>query len=160
MIIVSDTTPLRYLIEIKAAHILETLYGKIFIPKKVFSELQGVNTPPKVKAWIQTHPNWIEVREADTSLFTPTRNIHEGEREAIALAIELRADAFLSDDGNAIKEALQLNIPTVRLFTILESAAERNLLDLPDAILRFQQLRLSFTHSKISRSKFDPSIDG
>jgi predicted nucleic acid-binding protein len=138
MIIISDTTPLRYLIEIEAAHILETLYGKITIPEKVFSELQGVNTPPKVKAWIQACPTWIEVRKADTSLFTPIRNIHDGEREAIALAIELQADAFLSDDGNAIKEALRLNIPAIRLFTIFESAAERNLIDLPDAIRKMQ----------------------
>jgi predicted nucleic acid-binding protein len=91
-----------------------------------------------VKAWIQARPNWIEVRKADTSLFTPTRKIHDGEREAIALAIELQADAFLCDDGNAIKEALRLNIPTVRLFTILESAAEQNLLDLPEAILKMK----------------------
>ncbi len=138
MIIISDTTPLRYLIEIEAAHILETLYGKITIPEKVFSELQGVNTPPNVTAWIQVCPEWIEVKQADTSLFTPQRNIHDGEREAIALAIELQADAFLSDDGNAIKEALRLNIPTVRLFTILESAAEKKLLDLPEAIQKMR----------------------
>lgn len=127
MIIISDTTPLRYLIEIEAAHILETLYGKITIPEKVFSELQGVNTPPNVTAWIQVCPEWIEVKQADTSLFTPQRNIHDGEREAIALAIELQADAFLSDDGNAIKEALRLNIPTVRLFTILAACRKKRL---------------------------------
>jgi predicted nucleic acid-binding protein len=111
MIIISDTTPLRYLIEIEAAHILETLYGKITIPQKVFDELQGTNTPPKVMAWIQARPIWIEVKQADTSLFTPQRNIQDGEREAISLAIELHADAFLSDDGDAIKEARRLGFP-------------------------------------------------
>jgi predicted nucleic acid-binding protein len=134
MIIVSDTTPLRYLIEIEQAHILEKLYGKITIPQKVFSELQGENTPPKVKEWIQAHPEWIEVKQADTSIFTPQRHIQDGEHEAIALAIELKADAFLSDDGDAIQEARRLNIPTVRLFNILESAAEITLIDLPEAV--------------------------
>lgn len=52
MIIISDTTPLRYLIEIEESHVLETLFGKIVIPQKVFDELQGTNTPPKVMAWI------------------------------------------------------------------------------------------------------------
>lgn len=120
MIIVSDTTPLRYLIEIEQAHILEKLYGKIIIPQKVFNELQGVSTPPKVVGWIMARPGWIEVKKADTSLFTPQINIQDGERQAIALIIELQADALLSDDGDAIKEARRLNIPTVRIFNILQ----------------------------------------
>ncbi len=134
MIVISDTTPLRYLIEIEEVRILETLFGRIIIPQKVSSELQGANTPPKVVAWIQQPPAWLEVRQADTSYFTPRKHIQDGEREAIALAIELKADALLTDDGNAIKEAHRLNLATVRLFTILESAAENNLLDLPEAI--------------------------
>jgi len=35
MIIISDTTPLRYLIEIEAAHILPKLFGKVIIPEKI-----------------------------------------------------------------------------------------------------------------------------
>ena len=139
MIIVSDTTPLRYLIEIEEAHILEIFYGKIIIPPRVFTELQGQNTPQKVMQWIQKSPAWIEVRQADISLFTPQRHIQQGEHEAIALAIELSADALLSDDGDAIKEAQRLNLPTVRLFNILESAAENELLDLPSAITKIRQ---------------------
>jgi predicted nucleic acid-binding protein len=49
MIVVSDTTPLRYLIEIDKAHILEAIFGKIIIPEKVVEELQGLRTPQKVK---------------------------------------------------------------------------------------------------------------
>ena len=79
------------------------------------------------------------MRQADTSLFTPQRHIQQGEHEAIALAIELHADALLADDGDAIKEAQRLNLPTIRLFTILESAAELELLDLPTAIAQMRQ---------------------
>lgn len=134
MIVISDTTPLRYLIEIEEVQILETLFGRIIIPQKVFSELQGTNAPLKVVVWIQQPPSWLEVRQADTSYFTPRKQIQDGEREAIALAVELKADALLTDDVNAIKEAHHLNLTTVRLFTILESAAENNLLDLSEAI--------------------------
>lgn len=144
MIIVSDTTPLRYLIEIDEAHILPALYGKIIIPQKVFDELQGQKTPPKVVTWIQNLPVWLEVQKADLSLFTPHKYIHAGEHEAIALALELNADAFLSDDGNAIKEARRLNILTLRLFNILESAAEDDLLDLLTSI---QKMKLTTFHS-------------
>jgi predicted nucleic acid-binding protein len=139
MIVVSDTTPLRYLIEIEEVQILEKLFGKIIIPQTVFRELQGRHTPPKVTVWIQRPPAWLEVRQADTSRFTPKKHIQDGEREAIALAIELQADAMLTDDGDAIKEARRLNLPTVRLFTILESAAENGLLDLVEAVEKIKR---------------------
>jgi predicted nucleic acid-binding protein len=144
MIVISDTTPLRYLIEIEEVQVLERLFGKIIIPQKVFSELQGINTPLKVIAWIQTLPAWLEVRQADISFFTPRKLIQDGEREAIALAVQLQADALLSDDGDAIKEARRLNLSTIRLFTILESAAENNLLDLAEAVEKMKRTTFRF----------------
>jgi hypothetical protein len=47
-----------------------------------------------------------------------------------------------SSDGNAIREALRLN--TVRLFNILESAAEKNLLDLAEAIQKMKMTSFHF----------------
>ena len=65
MIVISDTTPLRYLIETDLAHILEALFGNVIIPQAVFAELQHAKTPLKVKNWIVSHPAWLEVRQAD-----------------------------------------------------------------------------------------------
>jgi predicted nucleic acid-binding protein len=45
MIVVSNTTPLRYLIEINEVHILEKLFGRVIISEKVRDELQGKKTP-------------------------------------------------------------------------------------------------------------------
>jgi predicted nucleic acid-binding protein len=45
MITVSNTTPLRYLIEIEKVHIIEALFGRVFIPEKVAEELQRPKTP-------------------------------------------------------------------------------------------------------------------
>lgn len=134
MIIVSDTTPLRYLIEIDEVHILETLFGKVIIPEKIAEELQRPKTPQKIKDWMLARPVWLEVRKADISLFTPQKRIHDGEREAFALALELKADAVLLDDRNALTEARRLNLQTIALFTLLEQASARDLLDLPLAV--------------------------
>ncbi|MGE0131731.1 MAG: hypothetical protein AB7U82_26915 [Blastocatellales bacterium] len=71
MIVISDTSPLRYLIETDLVHILEALFGKIIISQAVFDELQRPKTPQKVRDWISNHPIWIEVRQADLSTFTP-----------------------------------------------------------------------------------------
>lgn len=139
MIIVSDTTPLRYLIEIGEVQILATLFGNIIIPPRVFAELQDPNTPQPVREWLQSPPGWLELRRADISLFTPQTKIEDGEREAIALALELQADALLCDDGKAIKEANRLKVPVIRLFNILERAAADNLLDLPAVVAKMKQ---------------------
>ncbi len=139
MIIVSDTTPLRYLVEIEEAHILPQLFGKVIIPEKVSEELNGPKTPQQIKDWIQSPPEWIEIRQADISLFTPKMKIEDGEREALAVALELNATAVLLDDNRAAKEAQRLNLSIVRTYAILERAAERNLLDLPTAIQKIKQ---------------------
>ena len=57
MIIVSDTTPFRYLIEIEAIEILRDLFGLVIIPQAVAEELQQSRTPQKVKDWIQSPPH-------------------------------------------------------------------------------------------------------
>jgi predicted nucleic acid-binding protein len=134
MIIIADTGPIHYLILIDEIEVLHTLAGQVIVPQAVFQELQAAGTPEQVRRWIDSQPDWLEVRQANTSLFTPRKKIGPGETEAIALAIELKADALLIDDGDAIKEAHRLQIPTLRLFNILEEAAKKNLLDLPDAV--------------------------
>lgn len=66
------------------------------------------------------------------------KSLGSGEREAIALAIELEADAILLDDKRAKSEARLRNIRVITILNILEAAAERGLLHLPDAIERLR----------------------
>jgi predicted nucleic acid-binding protein len=139
MIIVADTAPIHYLILIDEIEVLRTLAGGVIVPQAVFQELQAAGAPEQVREWIGSQPDWFEVRQADTSLFTPRKKIGAGETEAIALAIKLKADALLIDDSDAIKEAHQLQIPTLRLFNILEDAAKKNLLDLPQAVEKIKR---------------------
>jgi len=56
-IIISDTTPLRYLIEIEKADVLKHRFSKVFIPAKVADELQGIRTSQKVKDWTRNSVN-------------------------------------------------------------------------------------------------------
>lgn len=59
MIVVSDSTPLHYLILIDEIRILGKLFGQVVIPQAVFDELQHENTPPDVKSWIADAPPWL-----------------------------------------------------------------------------------------------------
>jgi predicted nucleic acid-binding protein len=139
MIIVSDTSPINYLVLIGEIEILQELAGHVIIPQAVYYELQDPHTPQQVKDWIDSAPAWIEVRQADLSFYMSKKNLGAGEREAIALALELRADALLLDDRDGTKEARKQNIPTLSTFGILEEAARKNLLDFGDAVDRLSR---------------------
>lgn len=149
MIVISDTSPINYLILIDVIEILEKLFGSIVIPEAVFTELQHPKTPQPVRDWIANVPSWLEVKQADASLFTPTKRIGDGEREAIALAIELKADAVLIDDRDGTQEARKQSLIAVGTVNVLERAAEKGLLDLPEILDRLSQTSFRLPPSEI-----------
>jgi len=153
MIVVSDTTPLRYLIELEAVHLLETLFSRVVIPQEVANELHGANTPPKVKDWMRACPAWLEVRVVDASGYLPVIEIHAGEREA-ALALELGADGILVDDKDARSEAQRAGLTVIPTLAILKLAARRNLIELPAVMAQLRQ-----TSFRISQKLYDDVIE-
>lgn len=60
-VIVSDTSPIRYLVLIEEAYLLQKLYGSILLPDAVHLELQQPGTPDAVREWAQTPPAWVQV---------------------------------------------------------------------------------------------------
>jgi predicted nucleic acid-binding protein len=61
-LVVSDASPIRYLVEIQAIDALPKLFAKVIIPEHVIAiELQDRRTPTKVKTWAANPPGWIEV---------------------------------------------------------------------------------------------------
>ncbi len=139
MIIIADTTPIHYLRLIGKVEILEKLFGRLIIPQAVFDELHRDSTPQPVKDWIDSQPSWVELKRPLHELDDLSKSLGKGERQAIALAVELKADALLLDDKRAKNEARRRNIPVITLLNTLETAAERGWLDLPDAIVRLRQ---------------------
>jgi predicted nucleic acid-binding protein len=136
MIVVSDTTPLRHLIAIGQVDLLRKVYGAVVVPGAVWAELQAESTPSAVKAWLQGAPDWLRVRRAreplpgDTSL----DNLDDGEREAIRLAVELKADLLLMDEADGRSLALGLGLPVTGTLGLLERADVLGVLaDLPAA---------------------------
>ena len=144
MIIVADTSPVNYPVLIGAIDILKELFGRVIIPQAVLGELQHEKTPTEVKAWIDACPNWLEVRQAGLSLLTPQRELGDGEREVIALAVALNADAVLMDDRDGTKEAHRNNITVFGTFALLDKAAARALLDFPAVLARLAQTTFRF----------------
>src|SRR4051794_1492027 len=99
MIVISDTSPLNYLVLIGHVDVLPVLFGRVVIPPAVVTELSRADTPEPVRRWIASPPAWLEVRGPVNP--DPGVGLGAGENGAIALAIELHSDYLLIDDGEA-----------------------------------------------------------
>jgi len=134
-VVVSDTTPLNYLILIGNIDVLPRIFGKVLVPPAVIRELSHPKTPPIVAKWARSLPEWIEVRAPRSDLHL---GIGPGEDEAIALAIELNHSAILVDDRKAVVAAKSQGLPVFGTLAILDAADARGLLDFEAAIARLQ----------------------
>jgi predicted nucleic acid-binding protein len=61
MIVVSDASPLNYLVLIDAVDILPALFGRVLTPPAVWCELHRDRTPEAVRQWASQPPPWLEV---------------------------------------------------------------------------------------------------
>jgi predicted nucleic acid-binding protein len=133
MIVISDTSPLNYLILIECIDVLPTLYGRVVIPEGVLAELQRDSTPQVVKKWIAARPGWLDVRQARIQANDALSMLGIGERQAISLAQELQAAAIIIDEERGRREARRLGLSVIGILGVLRDAAERKLIELPAA---------------------------
>ncbi|MGH8228357.1 MAG: DUF3368 domain-containing protein [Steroidobacteraceae bacterium] len=136
-VVVSDTSPLHYLILCGADAILARLFDQVVIPPTVFAELQRPNTPPAVQEWMRTLPGWVAVKTPTT--LDQSLNVDAGELEAICLAREIHAAAVLMDDRAGRHAAAQLGVPVIGTLGLLEQAATHGWVDLAQALERLRQ---------------------
>lgn len=139
MIVISDTTPLNYLVLIGEQEALAKLFGQVIIPQAVWAELQAGGAPEAVRVWIAQQPNWLEVRQVNLPTDAALAALDQGEQEAILLAQELRAGLLLMDDKDGRLEAARRQLAVVGTLGVLDKAAESGLLDLSEALARLQQ---------------------
>ena len=138
-VIISNTTPINYLVLIDHIAVLHHLYARIIVPQAVFGELQDEGTPAKVKAWVISHPAWLEVRTVSVPLDASLVFLDVGEREAIRLAPELEADALIIDEPEGREAARRQGLRVIGTLRVLYDAAEAGLCNLEQAYERLQQ---------------------
>jgi len=134
-LIVSDTTPLNYLILTGHIDVLPRLFGKLLVPPAVIHEMRHPKAPAAVAVWTAALPSWIEVKAPHTDLHL---GLGASEDEAISLAVELRDAAILMDDRKARAASESRGLLTIGTVAILDLADEAGLLDFESAISRLQ----------------------
>ena len=81
---------------------LRAIWLALFL--RVFDEFHKSDTPEPVRNWVDSSPSWLQLMQAAPPFIVMIKELGAGEREAIALAKELKADAILIDAA-CVREA-------------------------------------------------------
>lgn len=143
MIVVADTSPINYLVLIGQIGLLKQLYTRTLIPSAVLAELKHPVAPKPVRDWAANVPPWLEILNPKTRIVLP--QLDAGESEAIALAIEVRAEVVLMDDHAGRQEAVRRGLRVAGTLSVLDEADHAGLLIFDDVVaeLRKTSFRLS-----------------
>lgn len=127
-VVVSNTTLIIALALVGRLELLRQLYGEVFIPPSVETEIQAggieaAGAPELASA------AWVRV----VSLKDPRRAVYladldRGEAEAIALAEELKARVLIMDERLGRRHARRLGLPLTGTLGVLIKAKQQGLI--------------------------------
>lgn len=127
-IVVSNTTPLIALAWLELLDLLPQLFGAIYIPDGVRSEL--FNNPEKIGNAELSSVAWLKVVSVENTLAVQmlSAELDKGESEAIVLAYELGADLVLMDERRGRRRAVQGGLAVTGTLGILIEARRQGLI--------------------------------
>ena len=149
------TSPLSSLALVGYLSILKDIYTDVIIPQAVANELANLTEEDiRIKAIVSL--NWIQVQQAaNLELVACLRNEYNldiGEAEAIALALELKADELLIDERLGRREAVRLGLSITGFLGVLLIAKNRGLISKVQPIIDALILQANF---RISRQLYE-----
>jgi predicted nucleic acid-binding protein len=124
---VSNTSPLLYLHRLGQLDLLHAMLSRVLVPEAVVGELVA-GARARADVPVLAEVDWIEVRAASVAArdrVTPA--LHAGEREALALALEIPDAIVVVDDGAARREAAALGLRLVGTVGVLVLARQKGL---------------------------------
>ncbi len=123
MKVISNTSPLCYLLLIDQIDILPQLFGKLIIPEAVCRELSDTGAPEVVRQWFTHPPAWLQIVAVSAVSDAALARLHPGEQDAILLAEQCSADLVLLDEKAARKAARERGLNVTGLLGVLDRAA-------------------------------------
>ncbi|HEX6900868.1 MAG TPA: DUF3368 domain-containing protein [Thermoanaerobaculia bacterium] len=154
MTVVSDTSPLRYLLWLGHIELLPALFERVTIPGTVADELGHPNASFAVRTWIADPPPWLEIVARTRKAADGLSRLDPGERDAILLAEELRADLLIVDDRRGRDAARSRGIEIMGLIGVLDRAADRGLISVPDTVERLGETNFR-VHPRLLKELLD-----
>ncbi len=128
MKVISNTTPLINFAAINRLDILQTMFGQIVIPQAVYDETTGYSFPDSQVVLQAISSGWLQVCRVSTIAREISLTLDEGEREAIALAIETGEQRILLDEREARQVAQSLGLQVIGTLGILLLAKNQQII--------------------------------
>jgi predicted nucleic acid-binding protein len=136
--VVSDTSPISYLVLIGREEVIAELYGEVLVPEAAYRELVHPRGPEVVRERISSSPSWMKVEASgsgEEELPLPKekrgdlKELDPGEREAILLAVREEAGLLLIDERAGRAVAGKFGITVTGTIGVLGAAAQKGLID-------------------------------
>ena len=143
MLVVTDNSPLTALALADLLHLLRARWPLVIVPQAVWDESRHVDDTAALQRLDAARAEgWLEVRHASQNdeVARLRTKLDAGESEAIALALELKAEWLLIDEWKGRNVAKQLGLAVTGTLGLLiwakmsgRSASLRELIDLVEA---------------------------
>ena len=129
MVVVCNTSPIVALARAGMLDLLHAVHGKMVVPEAVFHEITVAGAGEPGASEVAAAP-WIKRRLVlNLSLVNAlSLELDAGEAEAIALAVECRADLILLDERMGRHAAQRMGLTVTGTLGILIAAKDRGLL--------------------------------
>jgi hypothetical protein len=145
IVVVSDTSPITSLAAIAQLDLLRQLYQQVIIPQAVYDEMVSLSKAIPGAIEVQTLA-WIETRQVENRVLAAElqEELDIGESEAIALAIEIKADRLLIDESPGRTIAAQLGLKFTGVLGVLLAAKHKGIIPLVKPVMNDLIVRASF----------------
>ncbi len=133
MLVVSDTSPITNLLQVGQLNLLHDLFGQVVMPQTVYNELCEL---PHQQLAIDAE-TWLTVQSSHRPDFVAILKgeLDAGEAEAIALALEIKADFLIIDERKGRDKAEALGLRIVGLLGVLVQAKQAGYLTAVEPVL-------------------------
>jgi len=156
--VVSNTSPLRYLIAVGQADLVAQVFEEVLIPPAVLTELTHPSGRGDVRCWMEQRPSWLQVRTLQAQLMPEFFNaLDRGESEAIQLALETRADFVFMDERLGRAVAASLGLTVIGALGLLRESYRQRFLMEPLAVVD-EMKRIGFRLSQQLYREFQQEI--
>jgi predicted nucleic acid-binding protein len=144
VIVVSDTSPIRDLNHLGLLPVVFQLYGQLWVPTAVASELEHPASP-FAPIFVSRIPN-VQIRSVvDTALAAKLeQDLDRGEAEAIALAVESKAAMLLIDESAGRQVANQMGLKYIGALGVLVAAKKSGFIPAVRSLLDRLRKEISF----------------
>jgi predicted nucleic acid-binding protein len=128
MTVICNATPLINFAAIERLDIMKTLFKKVIIPEAVYQETTQFNFPSAPIILQAVEQQWLEIHQVTAIPDSISNLLDDGEREVIALALQINEKRVLLDEKSARQIAKNFNLQIIGTLGILVLAKQNQII--------------------------------